>query len=51
MLSEINQAQKINPARAHSCVNSKTFKLTDVERTMVVAVHIQGDVGIRYKLS
>lgn len=51
MLSEINQAQKINSARAHSCVNSKTFKLTDVEKTMVVAVHIQGDVGIRYKLS
>lgn len=51
MLSEVNQAQKINPARAHSCVKSKTFKLTDVERTVVFAVHIQGDVGIRYKLS
>lgn len=43
MLSKISQAPKINPARAPSCVKSKTFELTETERIMVVAV---GDVGI-----
>lgn len=46
MLSEISQAPKINPARAHPCVRSKTFELTKTERIMVVVVDVQGDVGI-----